>query len=134
AASLLFAFGDPFSPILAWFGAQGSPEKVAIVGLVVGGAYVAIALLARTAYPRAIVERIRTRTFDTSDAAMDIPIEGSESSELLQEQLASEDAEIVRFAAEYLYGADRRQAIDLVLKRLHESHDALRAELLDLIA
>ena len=134
AAGLLYLFGSPESVLMAAIGSHGSAAIVCVGGLFVCLGYIAVALVTRSAYPKAIVERIRTRTFDPEDVGVDVGMATSESMALLNEQLASKDAELVCFAAETLYAVEPVRAIALVRTRLSHDEPELTAELLNLLA
>lgn len=126
SALLLYLFGTDAVGL-------GSPTTVAIVALLCCTFYVGSALIARHAYPRAIVEMIRNRTFDPSET-VEIVVEGSDSLKLLREQLKSDDTEVACFAAEHLHAVNPEQALELVVERLDDAPERLKADLLRLIA
>ncbi|MDX9723787.1 MAG: hypothetical protein RBU37_23765, partial [Myxococcota bacterium] len=134
AASLLYVFGDPESVLLGLFGLLGSVEFVSAAGIVVGLAYFGVAFYTRVAYPKAIVERIRTRSFDVSADEQSPGLESDESRNLLEQQIESEDTELVRFAADYLHGLDAKRAVELLAHRLRRADSELAAELLELLS
>ncbi len=134
AAALLYVFGDSASVMLGWLGWAGSAAWVSAAGLVLALAYLGIAWWTRLAYPRAIVERIRTRTFDASLDFGDMLHDAGTSRMVLRQQIASDDAELVCFAAAHLFQVQPAEAIELVGERLHGAEPALAAELLALLA
>ena len=133
SAAVLYLLGTASSPLLTLFSREGSAEFVSGAGVVVAAAYLGFGLLAYRAYPRAIIERIRTRTFEQSQSEPFLLSTSAESLSLLREQLCSEDAELVRFAAEHLYVSEPEEAIKEVLQRYNTAPPEVQAELLELL-